>query len=1166
MNPTRQPSWMVFAWLLFLTTSATSQAPTGIDAKAMTGVWATELFQEGKRVLIFQELLPDGTARLARFLESGLRLLLETGRWQVEGEFVVLELDSPREVRVRPMMLSRDAYLAEIANAPAGEPVPKLVRVAAMPALREVRDPRLEGEWNTAIPLPSGTTAELRIVLHRDGTFRQTTDGLVRDEGRWQGIGGILLQLRPGGQSLLRYQWHDQHRLWLEDASGRKHCFVRKGSGSNACPSPPTLPPDLLPGLQLLTSAVQRNDAPRFVTMARDWLAAAVPRAGVEPAAIRWIMQVLLGQLMEGPGGIERASAQVSEWRRRAAERSPVDEAWVLVAGVPALQQAGELDAAMRGIREALRLGGSTSPALTAQATTILARLSTYASVQGDQEAAWSTAANAILAHDGVDSPDLLEPLQGLIWARGPAATTQATLDTMERALDLATLTHGPHSHLERKLLATTINALGGSFRASPDLLEILLGLAHRRVDSARLALWPGDLAVAQCLEELADTLDRAGSHDSVAALDKLRQELKESRFRDHDALALLDFRKSMHKVLQLSLADPASIRSPGFLETPLAKSLAEQLNAVARASRGQVSQECATLFTSIWQACGFPEEAISTHLLPIVDAAVTCEFQLTVLGDVDENPDPRLTALYPSSWRLGLDCIERHQGVREAERAAFAWVANFKGAASRRAAEAVQLQHLWRRGGEAAAAVNAHASARHQFGAAASSVHGLVEALLADELGAALYERVRLTYEDLARVGYRRGVPFAWVGGDELRKELIEGERHVEWIVHWPADQSTRARKPTERRHLDPVLYAWVVTPAGEDPIRLVRYGPYAPIKEAIDAAQGAGWTDESLERLYDLLWAPLEIPPDTQGVVLSPDDALWTVPWAALRRESSHLVQRHPIRLLPSAVDLYLSPPTQAPSAAVVFADADYSLAEPVQGARAFQPLRSSADEGKLAAASLGRNGDHVTLWVGKEASRARLLSVRSPRHLVVATHGIQLEDREPAFSGPLFGSRGIDPEPSPTPTPTLHSVLSSPRRSAMERCALVLAASPSPDAQRDPRLVTGRDILDMDLTGTELVVLSACRSALGDVAAGQGIVGLREAFYRAGAHSIVAAIRSVPDDATARLMARFYEHYAATGLADIALQQAQLDYLEEHRDAPATEWAAFQVLGNP
>jgi CHAT domain-containing protein len=106
------------------------------------------------------------------------------------------------------------------------------------------------------------------------------------------------------------------------------------------------------------------------------------------------------------------------------------------------------------------------------------------------------------------------------------------------------------------------------------------------------------------------------------------------------------------------------------------------------------------------------------------------------------------------------------------------------------------------------------------------------------------------------------------------------------------------------------------------------------------------------------------------------------------------------------------------------------------------------------------------------------------------------------------------------------------------------IVLAGANNPNTP-GRGIVTGEQLIDLDLSGLQLAVLSACETGLGDVAGGEGVYGLQRAFHYAGAANVVATLWKVPDQPTAALMALFYRNLWDRNLTPLeALRQAQLE----------------------
>jgi CHAT domain-containing protein len=104
----------------------------------------------------------------------------------------------------------------------------------------------------------------------------------------------------------------------------------------------------------------------------------------------------------------------------------------------------------------------------------------------------------------------------------------------------------------------------------------------------------------------------------------------------------------------------------------------------------------------------------------------------------------------------------------------------------------------------------------------------------------------------------------------------------------------------------------------------------------------------------------------------------------------------------------------------------------------------------------------------------------------------------------------------------------------------------------ANADPAAgsLTAEEVCGLDLRGTDLVVLSACETALGRVVSGEGVLGLQRAFHLAGSRAVVSSLWNVHDEATRRLMLRFYERlWSGPKVSKLeALRQAQLGMLRQ------------------
>ena len=202
------------------------------------------------------------------------------------------------------------------------------------------------------------------------------------------------------------------------------------------------------------------------------------------------------------------------------------------------------------------------------------------------------------------------------------------------------------------------------------------------------------------------------------------------------------------------------------------------------------------------------------------------------------------------------------------------------------------------------------------------------------------------------------------------------------------------------------------------------------------------------------------------------------------------------------------------------------------------------------------------HVAPCHGDKALKKPFIAAcQSPRVLHLATHGFFLRDQT---LDPDRGQWGRLRDES--------GMLRAELSNALLRSGLTMAGVNTflhggrlPE-EADNGLLTALDVTRTNLLATELVVLSACLTGLGEVEAGEGIFGLQRAFALAGAKTLVMSLWSVPDKATRNLMTEFYRRLLeGEGKAD-ALLNAQASLRQTKMYGDPFYWGAFVCQGDP
>lgn len=286
---------------------------------------------------------------------------------------------------------------------------------------------------------------------------------------------------------------------------------------------------------------------------------------------------------------------------------------------------------------------------------------------------------------------------------------------------------------------------------------------------------------------------------------------------------------------------------------------------------------------------------------------------------------------------------------------------------------------------------------------------------------------------------------------------------------------------------------------------------------------------------RLYADLVAPWrgELPRGVGHWIVVPDGVLASLPFEALAPAGEggrRLVETVAVSYAPSVTALgQLEAPASAAKGAAMLVVADPLVAARSPSAESglataafdLAPLPRASAEAR-AIARYGGSGTEVL--TGSLASQSRLRETALDRFRVIhfATHGL-LDAGHPSRSGLLLTGEG-----------------------------------------NADGLLTAREIYRLRLK-SDLVVLSACQTARGRILAGEGVQGLAQAFFHAGAGSVVATLWDVNDRRAERLMTAFYSRLAGGASKAEALTDAKRDLLAGEPDLAPRYWAPFVLIGD-
>ncbi|MEP7336667.1 MAG: CHAT domain-containing protein [Acidobacteriota bacterium] len=381
--------------------------------------------------------------------------------------------------------------------------------------------------------------------------------------------------------------------------------------------------------------------------------------------------------------------------------------------------------------------------------------------------------------------------------------------------------------------------------------------------------------------------------------------------------------------------------------------------------------------------------------------------------------------------------------------------------------------------------------------------------------------------------------------------------------LIEFVAYRAFNSRYTSIDEAFDASRYAAYVLRQGRAP-RWVDLGERQKIDDAVDKLRAAlrdrkRRDVKALARNVDrLVMQPLrpllgQSPGKMHRVYLAPDGRLNLLPFAALvDARGQYLIQNYVFSYLSSGRDLLRRPrAASGKQTALVIANPDFgpqaggkSATERILHYRPgkpgaqndgallseayFPPLPGTAGEARALNSLL----PDATILLGAKATKTALQEAAAPTILHIATHGFFLDD--PARDGRAARTMRED-DATPIVNPLLRSGL-----------ALSGANQLKTNAE-DDGILSALEAAGMDLTGTKLVVLSACNTGVGEVKTGEGVYGLRRALVLAGSETQVLSLWPVSDLGTRDLMIEYYRRLQQGEGRTDGLRQAQLKLLQ-------------------
>lgn len=298
-----------------------------------------------------------------------------------------------------------------------------------------------------------------------------------------------------------------------------------------------------------------------------------------------------------------------------------------------------------------------------------------------------------------------------------------------------------------------------------------------------------------------------------------------------------------------------------------------------------------------------------------------------------------------------------------------------------------------------------------------------------------------------------------------------------------------------------------------------------------------------------YDKLWKPVdEKLAGKRNVHLSLDGVYFQVNIGALRRsDGSFVSDEFDLHLYTSTRDLVKTKKDGFASKKANF------IGFPDFGSKGLlAPLPGTKTEIEAASQITKARGFATDVYMQNRATEEQFKQVSSPSLLHVATHGFFLPESQ-ASGDKVFGVEVNQAKDNP--------LLRSGLMLANAEQTMGSATQGTEVNTTNNGILTAYEVITLDLKNTDLVVLSACETGLGEIKSGEGVYGLQRSFQVAGAESVIMSLWKVSDEATKQLMTSFYKEWMGGKPKEEAFFAAQKSLRNTFPEP--YYWGAFVML---